>query len=150
MIKLLRILFVTFALLVFNSCILHSTDNLEVEGDNITLLIDRPTIGIVGVNEENWPNLDEALNDLYTQFKYNTSFINKYPNYNINVRLRNKVIDKYGNENYEYQQSHFLVSVPADEIEKYQSVSYMDKGLELSTKIREIVDQSTTVLHLNK
>jgi hypothetical protein len=122
---------------------------MDVQGKNITLLIDRPSVGIVGFNQWYWPNLDNALNDLYSQFKYHNPYVTKYDSYSIYVRLRVKEKDKYGNEYYQYEDSHLLVQVPGDEIEKYQNVGYMDSSLGLSSKIRDVVDRTTETLHLS-
>ena len=144
----LYILMLSFSFVLFNSCTLHNTNNIQIDGNNITLLIDRPSVGIVGINEWHWPNLDEALDDLYSQFKHHNPYVTKYDSYNIYVKLRVKVRDKYGNENYQYEDAHFLVKVAGDEIEKYKSVGYMDNSLELSSKIRSVVDKTTKTIHL--
>lgn len=120
-----------------------------VQENNITLLIDRPSVGIVGFNQWHWPNLDNAVNDLYSQFKNHNPYVTKYDSYNIHVKLRVKERDKYGNENYQYEDSHLLVTVAGDEIEKYQSAGYMDIGLGLSTKIRDVVDRTTETFNLS-
>ena len=147
--KKLYILMLSFIFVLFNSCTLHNTNNIQIDGNNITLLIDRPSVGIVGFNQWHWPNLNEALGDLYSQFKHHNPYVTKYDSYNIYVRLRVKERDKYGNENYQYEGKHFLVKVAGDEIEKYQSVGYMDSGLELSSKIRSVVEKTTECIHLS-
>ena len=139
----------SFIFVLFNSCTLHNTNNIQIDGNKITLLIDRPSVGLVGINEWYWPNLDEALDDLYSQFKHHNPFVTKYDSYKIYVRLRVEERDKYGNEKYQYEDTHFLVKVAGDEIEKYQSVGYMDSSLELSSKIRSVVDKTTECIDLS-
>lgn len=91
---------------------------MQVDGSNITLLKDRPSIGVVGVNQWHWPNLEQALNDLYSQFKNHNPYVTKYDSYNIYVMLRTTEHGRYGIEFYQYENSHFLISVAGDEIEK--------------------------------
>lgn len=130
------------------SCTLHNTDNIRVERNNITLLIDRPYSSDLFTLR--WPNYSDAITDMYTQFKYLNlnPFATKYDTYNIYVSIRCKEKDKYGNEYYDYGDSYLLVTVERDEINKYQSADYLDSEYGLFPKIKDIEDKTSYHIHM--
>ena len=129
----------------------HSTDNIKVENKQITLLIDYPTIGVSEIGKWSWPNLDNALADLYDQFHGFRAFFlrfaaffpdnNMYTTYDICLCIRTPVTDKYGNQSYQYSGTYKIASVVGEELEKYVDVSFLDSDLSISKTAKDIVDR---------
>ena len=106
--------------------------SLSLEGNNLYITMPHPTFGIVQLGKADWRgvSLSEVVEDVY-QTILDSSITGEC---NLFVRFIIEDTDKYGNKTETFEE-HQLLSLPVDEVRKYQSSMYLDANYQ----IRDII-----------
>lgn len=132
------LLYITLSLFIcFCSCT-NSTNNMVVNNNKITLYIDYPTSSMVEIGQTNWPNLDNALSDLFNMFHGVSSSFLDYNQYYICVTMRSYYTDKYGKTQCSFSNEVFIDSVKTSDMRQFTNAEYMQQYYSIKNKIRTI------------
>ena len=119
--------------------------SLSWQGNSLYITMPYPSIGIVGINELSWGEVEptELVEDIFKALK-SSNLTGNCPLY---VCFSSKTTDKYGNPALEVDEPHFLMDIPMSEVPKYVSAEYFGDSYGITNKIIEVFRSSATVIY---